>query len=67
MGQFVGIEARPHFKIPAKPDRGRPSSPWPVERLAFAFFRTLGDADHAAYDKLKSSFAPDEVKARPLA
>jgi hypothetical protein len=33
----------------------------------FAFFRARDDADHAAHDKLKSSFAPGEVKARPFA
>jgi hypothetical protein len=31
------------------------------------FFHTIDDADHAAHDKLKTSFAPGEVKARPLA
>jgi hypothetical protein len=35
--------------------------------LAFVFFRAFGDADHTAHDQLKCSFAPGEVKARPLA
>jgi hypothetical protein len=65
--QFVSVEARRHFKRPAKPDRGRPSSPWSVERLPVAFFCARGDAAHAAHDQLKSSFAPGEVKARPFA
>jgi hypothetical protein len=30
-----------------------------------AFFRALDDADHAVHDKLKSTFAPSEVKADP--
>jgi hypothetical protein len=67
-GQLVGVEARRHFKRPAKPDGGRrPSSPWPVERRAFVRFCALSDADHAPHDQLKSFFAPGEVKARPLA
>jgi hypothetical protein len=75
MCQFAGVEASRHFKRPDKPDRAGPLSPWPIERRAllrmpcgaFAFFRARDDADHAAHDKLKSFFAPGEVKARPLA
>jgi len=61
--QFVGVEARRHFKRSVKPnDEARFSPPSTVDRGG-AFFRAPDNADHLADDKFFPPFKPREAKA----